>query len=241
MKLKCLIVDDEPLAIEVIESYLKKIDGIDIIAKCNNAIKAFEIIQKESVDLIFLDIQLPKLTGIDFLKTLKNPPKIILTTAYREYAIQSYELDVVDYLLKPISFERFLKAIGKVYQKTTDNMIEEPKVNGNLIVEDAFIYLKAYKKMVKILLKDILYIESLKDYVRVKTPQKEVISHQKISYLEEKLPADLFIRIHRSFIVSLDKVDAFTASTIEVPGKTLPVGRNYKNQVLSILGKKSEF
>jgi DNA-binding LytR/AlgR family response regulator len=235
--LSCLIVDDEPLAIEVIESHLEKIDNIRIAATCPNAIKAFEILQREKIDLLFLDIQMPKLTGLEFLKTIKNPPKVILTTAYRDYALDGYELDVVDYLLKPISFERFLKAIGKVY-----DMKEEPESvqESDELSQDHSIFLKADKKMVKILLKDILYIESLKDYVRVKTPQKEIISYQKISYLEEILPHEMFIRIHRSFIVAIDKIEAFSSSSIELPGKNLPIGRLYKNQVQAKLSSKSK-
>ena len=234
MKLKCLIVDDEPLAIEVIESHLDKLEGIEVIATCDNALQAFEILQKRSVDLMFLDIQMPKLTGIDFLKTLTRPPKVIITTAYRDYALEGYELDVVDYLLKPISFERFLKAINKVYK--TESVFSHSLESGSeLGSQDAYIYLKADKKMVKVMMDDILYIESLKDYVRVKTRQKEVITHQKISYLEEKLPEDAFLRIHRSFMVAINKIETYSAVMIEVPGKELPIGRNYKNQVLAVL------
>ena len=234
MKIKCLIVDDEPLATEIIESYLDRLDDMEVVAKCNNALRAFEILQKEDIDLLFLDIQMPKLTGIDFLKTLKNPPKVILTTAYREYALQGYELDVLDYLLKPISFERFFKAVSKMYKKGSDvndgSGLRAP-ANGN----EPYIYLKADKKMVKVLLNDIRYIESLKDYVRIKTSGRDVITHQTISYFEEKLPEDQFIRIHRSFIVPINKIETFSASAIEVPGKELPIGRMYKNQVLEVL------
>lgn len=233
--MKCIIVDDEPLAIEIIESYVDRLDELELVARCNNAIKAFEILQKEEVDLMFLDIQMPKLTGIDFIKTLKNPPKIILTTAYRDYALESYELDVVDYLLKPISFDRFLVALQKAYKNdkselnfSTSNTSEE------------YIYLKADKKMVKVMLCDILYIESLKDYIRVKTHDKDVITHQKISYLEEKLPDDQFIRIHRSFIVPLKKIESYSSSAIEVPGKELPIGRLYKNKVLDTLNAQNQ-
>lgn len=231
----CIIVDDEPLAIEIIESYIKRLEGMKLVAKCNNALKAFEILQKQSVDLIFLDIQMPKLTGLDFLRTLNNPPKVIVTTAYRDYALEGYELDVVDYLLKPISFERFLKSIGKVY-KTEQATISSTE--SKLPSEDAYIYLKADKKMVKVLLKDILYIESLKDYVRIKTSSKEVITHQTITYFEQKLPEDCFIRVHRSFIVPLNKIETFTATQIEVPGKEIPIGRLYKNQVMTFLNSR---
>jgi len=236
MKMKCIIVDDEPLAIEIIESYIGRLDDLEIVATCNNAIKAFEILQKEDIDLMFLDIQMPKLTGIDFIKTLQHPPKIILTTAYRDYALESYELDVVDYLLKPISFDRFLVALQKAYK-------DEKSESGYSINSDTvegYIYLKADKKMVKVMLCDILYIESLKDYIRVKTADKDVITHQKISYLEEKLPDDLFIRIHRSFIVPLKKVESYSSSAIEVPGKELPIGRLYKNKVLDTLNAQNQ-
>lgn len=237
--MKCIIVDDEPLAIEVIESYVDRLDDFEIVAKCSNALKAFEILQKQTIDVIFLDIQMPKLTGIEFLKSLQNPPQIIFITAYRDYAIESYELDIVDYLLKPISFDRFLKAIGKLYRenKTIQSVSSLHQV---IEQEEAYIYLKVDKKMVKILLKDILYIESLKDYVRIKTTGKTVVTHQKISYLEEKLPEECFIRIHRSYIVSLSKVESYSSTTIEVPSQELPIGRNYKNQVLTMLNGKHQ-
>ncbi len=239
MKLKCIIVDDEPLAIEVIESYINKLEGFEVVGTCSNALQAFEILRNQSIDLMFLDIQMPKLTGIEFLKSLNHPPKVIFTTAYRDYAIESYELEALDYLLKPISFERFLKAIGKVYKNT----MHEPKV-AQLPVEggeaqDNYVFLKADKKMVKVSLQDILYIESLKDYVRVKTTDGQVITHQKISYLEEKLPEEQFIRIHRSYLVNIQNIKSYSASAIEVFGKELPIGRNYKNQVMSVMASKN--
>lgn len=234
--MKCIIVDDEPLAIEIIESYIDRLDDLEIVATCNNAIKAFEILQKEKVDLMFLDIQMPKLTGIDFIKTLQHPPKIILTTAYRDYALESYDLNVVDYLLKPISFDRFLVALQKAYK----NEKSEPIDSLNSDTAEEYIYLKADKKMVKVMLCEILYIESLKDYIRVKTAVKDVITHQKISYIEEKLPDDLFMRIHRSFIVSLKKIETYSSSAIEVPGKELPIGRLYKNNVLDTLNAQNQ-
>lgn len=235
MKLKCIIVDDEPLAIEIIESYCDRLEDIEVIATCTNALKAFEIVQQQQVDLIFLDIQMPKLTGIDFIKTLTNPPKIILTTAYRDYALESYELEVVDYLLKPISFERFLVALQKVYKFEQKIESDDP-----LMDDEAYIFLKSDKKMVKVMLSDILFIESLKDYIRIHTAEKDIISHQKISYLEEKLPEECFMRIHRSFIVPIRKIESYSASAIEVPGKELPIGRLYKNKVLEVLQSKHQ-
>jgi len=234
MKTKCIIVDDEPLAIEVIESHLKKFKDIEIITTCNNAIEAFEIIKKRPVDLIFLDIQMPQLTGLDFLKSLSRPPKVIITTAYREYALDGYELDVVDYLLKPISFERFMKAINKYYQ-IADTAIFVSDNSNSPQQSDSYIYVKADKKVNKILLKDIVFIESLKDYVQIHTTKKSIVTKNQIGNLEEKLPADKFVRIHKSYIVSILRIDAFTSNTIEIKTKELPIGRSYKNMVLKTL------
>ena len=238
MKLRCVIVDDEPLAIEVIDNYLDRVGQMEVVGRCANALEALEILRREPVDLLFLDIQMPKITGIDFIKTIQSPPKVIFTTAYRDYALDSYDLDAVDYLLKPIAFERFLKAISKVSKNMTNQVLPpSPTSQAN---EQPFMYLKAEKKMIKVNLNDILYIESLKDYVRVKTATKEVITHQKISYLEEKLPEDCFLRIHRSFMVAINKIESYSATTIEVPGKVLPIGRNYKTQVLESLNSSHQ-
>lgn len=235
MSLKCIIVDDEPLALEVLQSYLERIEGLELVGVCENAIKAFDLLKRLTVDIVFLDIQMPKLTGIDFIKALKPAPKIIFTTAYREYAIESYELNVVDYLLKPISFSRFLMAVNKAIG--TQTLIMEPQSPDGEVLQnkDPYIFLKSDRKMVKVYLKNILYIESIKDYVRIKTDCKEVISLQKISYLEQKLPEELFIRIHRSFIVHLNKIEAFSSQSVEIGGKELPIGRNYKNHTLELL------
>ncbi len=238
MSLKCIIVDDEPLALEVLEAYIERIEGLELVAKCENAVKAFDALKKLPVDLIFLDIQMPKLTGIDFLKVLNPAPKVIFTTAYREYALESYELNVIDYLLKPIAFNRFMMAVNKAMDGTVEYE-ESSEESGALRNDHPYIFLKADRKMVKVYLKDILYIESLKDYVRIKTPEKEIVSLQKISYLEQKLPEDLFMRIHRSFIVPIKKIEAFSNHAVEVGGKELPIGRNYKNQVLDILNNDS--
>ena len=214
MQLNCLIVDDEPLAREVIASYIEKVNNLNLVGECDNALQAFEKVRSQKVDLIFLDIQMPKLNGIEFIKALNPLPKVILTTAYREYAIESYELDVADYLLKPVSFQRFLKAIDKVVMGEVEQPAEQQLVNPDideLRQDHPYMFLKADRKMVKVYLKDILYIESLKDYVRIKPPAKEIISLQKISYLEQKLPEDCFMRIHRSFIVPIKKIEAFQA------------------------------
>ncbi|MFD2514451.1 LytR/AlgR family response regulator transcription factor [Pontibacter locisalis] len=245
MKLRCMIVDDEPLALDVLETFIQRLDNLELVCRCNNAVEAYNCLQEEHIDLLFLDIQMPKLTGIDFLKSLAHPPKVIFTTAYRDYALEGFELNAVDYLLKPIAFERFLKAVSKVSTgeskpvaaaiATSPVQISEPALN----YKEAFIYLKADKKMVKVMLSDILYIESLKDYIRVKTDTKEIISYQKISFLEEKLPANKFLRIHRSFIVALDKIQAFSATAVDIGKTEIPIGRFYKNEVLQVLNQNN--
>jgi len=238
MRLKCLAVDDEPYALDVLETYIQKIDDLELVAKCTNAIDAFNLIQKEKIDVLFLDIQMPKLTGIDFLKNITNLPQVIFTTAYRDYALDGYDLNITDYLLKPFSFERFLKAINKVYlnSQTQDSNINQIKDEAK---EQNIIYFKADKKMLKVWLDDIFYIESMKDYVFVKTLKREIISYQKISFLDEKLPGHKFLRIHRSFIIAVDKIEAFCATHVDVAGKEIPIGRNYKNQVLKKLNQEN--
>jgi DNA-binding LytR/AlgR family response regulator len=235
MAIKCVIVDDEPLAIEIVESYVGRIEQLQLIGTFRNAIQAFAFLQQQSVDLIFLDIQMPKLSGIDFLRTLKNPPKVIFTTAFRDYALDGFELEVVDYLLKPIPFERFLKAVGKVMQQPPS--LTQASVQKSETAPDDYVYFKVDKRMVKTKMTDVLYIESIKDYVKVRTAEKEIITQQKISYLEESLPRQQFLRIHRSFIVNVDKIDAYSATEVEIGKLSIPIGRNYKNDVMKALAK----
>lgn len=231
--MKCIIVDDEPLAIEILESYVARVEELELTGTFRNAIAAFTFVQQNPVDLIFLDIEMPKLSGIDFLKTLKHHPKVIITTAYRDYAIEGFELEVVDYLLKPIPFERFLKSVGKVLSSRPEST-QVPTA----VAQDSFIYFKVDKKMVKTKIADILYIESIKDYVKVRTADKEIITQQKISYLDESLPRAHFLRIHRSFIVNTDHIDAYTATDVEIDKFKVPIGRNYKNDVIKALSKQ---
>lgn len=236
-RIKCLITDDEPLALDVLENYISQLESLELTGRCNNALDALNFLQKNKVDLLFLDIQMPRLTGIDFLKTLRNPPKVIFTTAYRDYALEGFELNVLDYLLKPISFERFIIAVNKYHAFAPVNHLPAAITPAlSLITEEPFIYLKADKKMVKTFLKDILYIESLKDYVKVKTVEKDIITYQKISYLEEKLPDEKFIRIHRSYIIALDKIKSFNTSFIDIGNEEIPIGRLYKPEVMKSLG-----
>jgi DNA-binding LytR/AlgR family response regulator len=235
MAIKCIIVDDEPLAIEIVESYVSRIDQLQLHGTFRNAVQAFAYLQEHSVDLIFLDIQMPKLSGIEFLKTLKNPPKVIFTTAFRDYAIDGFDLEVIDYLLKPIPFERFLKAVAKVmHQQPTAPVQPTKKVEASA---DDYVYFKVDKKMIKTKMAAVLFIESVKDYVKVRTDEKEIITQQKISYLEESLPHQQFLRIHRSFIVNIDKIDAYSATDVEIGKHSIPIGRNYKNDVMKVLAK----
>ena len=230
MKIRTVIVDDEPLAIEVIETYLKNFSDIEIIAKCGDGIQAFNILQQKKADLMFLDVKMPGLNGTELLKSLKNPPKVIFTTAYHDYAVEGFELNALDYLLKPVSFDRFLKAMEKVYEHfgfTARQNIQTGIMPARN--QDIFLYLKVDRKMVKVDVKDILWIESQKDYIKVVLTDRELISKQKISILEELLPEDEFLRIHRSFIISINKIESFNSSKIEIGSKELPIGRNYKN------------
>jgi DNA-binding LytR/AlgR family response regulator len=238
MKLNCLIVDDEPLAVELVASYIKKIPDLELVGTCSNAFEAGILLKKQEVDLMFLDIQMPRMTGFEFLKTLQHPPAIIITTAYRDYAFEGYEFDVVDFLLKPIFFDRFLKSINKVFARKGGSS-EQINENGtNDAFEKAYMYFKVDREMIKVLLKEILWIESMKDYVKIRTQnQGQLVTYQRISYLEEKLPEDRFLRVHRSFIVNKKHITAFNTAGVTVATKTLPIGRLYKNQVLRELQK----
>jgi DNA-binding LytR/AlgR family response regulator len=235
MKIKCLVIDDEPLARDLMRSHIEKLENFEIVAECGDAMKALQALRNHPVDLMFMDIQMPQITGIEFLKTLKHPPKVIITTAYREYALDGFELDVVDYLLKPITFNRFLKAVNKFYQLAQEEKQNEiPSANG-IQPEEAFIYVKENKKVIKVHLNEILYVEGLSEYVQIYTESKKIITKTSMTNMEEKLPEADFMRIHKSYIVSMSKIEAFTSNSIEVPGKELPIGRSYKNSVLEAL------
>ena len=236
--MRCLIVDDEPLARQLMESYISRIDELKLIKSSNNALEAFSLLQQGPVDLVFLDIEMPNTSGIELLKSLHTRPRVILTTAYRQYAFEAYDLDVIDYLLKPISFDRFLRGIAKIKQ-LRQYQPHETDEDEHMVYEKAYLYLKVNREMIKVYLKDIAYIESLRDYVRVKTPAHELITYQKISYLEQKLPQDRFVRVHRSFIVAIDKVTSFTNYHVKVGDIEIPIGRNYRKQSLSFLSSKS--
>jgi DNA-binding LytR/AlgR family response regulator len=234
-KITCLLVDDEPPALEVLKSYIASVSSLELAGTCNDAMAALSLLREQHIDLLFLDIQMPHLLGTDLIRTLKNPPKVIFTTAYRKFAIEGFELDAVDYLLKPISFERFLKAVNKVME-TSVKLIssnDNPDLQNNS--NDAFINLRADRKNLKIPLNEILYIESLKDYIKVVTKTKNIVTKQAISSLEEALPKNNFVRIHRSFIVAINKIESFTSDTIEINKQELPISRMYRHEVDKIL------
>lgn len=235
MKTKCLIVDDEPLAIEVIENHISQFENLEVAATCRNAIKAFEILETKKIDLLFLDIQMPKLTGIDFLKSIKNPPKVIFTTAYIDYALEGFELDVLDYLVKPISFQRFLKALNKYFEIANPKAKSNKTTEQNSNIEKDFIFVKADRKNHKILFSEILYIESIKDYIKIHTPDKKLLVKHTLSSFEDELPNNCFIRIHRSFIVNLNHITAYTAHDIEIESVEVPIGISYKQKVFERL------
>ena len=228
----CLIVEDEPLAAEVLQDYIGQVPFLTLSGVCGDAIYAMDKLKQEKIDVIFLDIHLPKLKGLDFIKTLRNPPHIIIVSAYHEYALQGYEYNVIDYLLKPVEFSRFLMAVNKIKQTTA------PEISASVMSESgerSYIFFNVGKKKVKIFLDEILYIESLKEYVRIFTKTKSILTKFQLGQIENLLAKNNFIRVHRSFIVAKDKIDAFTAADIEINGKQIPVGRSYKELVQSIL------
>ena len=235
MKTRCLLVDDEPPALEVLETYVREVTHLELVGSCGNALEAFGLLQAQPVDLMFLDIKMPKLLGTDFLRSLRHPPQVIFTTAYREYAYEGFELDAVDYLLKPVSLERFLKAVAKVSHASDGGAAAlEPAPVAN---PDAFLYFRIDRKMVKVILRDILYVEGLKDYVKIhRAAGPPLVVKQTVSSMEEKLSESNFLRIHRSFIVALDKIRTYSARHIEVANEELPIGRLFRPRVEEVLG-----
>lgn len=236
MKVKCLIVDDEPLARKLIISHASKIESLELVGECSDAIEASNFLRAHQVDLIFLDVQMPEIDGLQFVGTLKNPPAIIFTTAFRDFAPEAFELDVIDYLLKPISFERLLKAVNKYFDRKMTSPGRVVDEGGN----DHSIFLKADRKMHKIAVHDIIYVESMDEYVKVHLTGKVLVTRENISVLEEKLSGHSFVRIHRSFIVSTKYVSSVSSDGVDVGGKLLPFGRAYKLSALAGLGVRSK-
>jgi DNA-binding LytR/AlgR family response regulator len=232
MSIKCLIIDDEPLAINVIKNYLNDINDIVIVETFSNAIDAINYLKNNHIDLIFLDINMPVFDGLSFIKSLEIKPLIVITTAYKEYAAETYELDVTDYLVKPISFPRFMKSVNKVFS----NIEKNKKINTVNKSKRAFIFLRINKKKLqKVFLDEILVVESLKDYLKISTSTERFIIHQTLSSFTDELPKDKFIRIHRSFTISIDKVESIEGNSIEIDGVRYVIGRTYIDSVKKIL------
>lgn len=235
MPLKCLLVDDDPLAIMVIESHLQRIPNVEIIGVFNNALTAYDVLLNNSIDLLILDIEMPEITGIDFVKSLFKPPMVIFTTANKDYAITGFELNAIDYIVKPVTFERLAKSMNKVIeikkQRELSSVIQP-------IGESGFIFLKENKRNIKVFLKEIVYLESLKDYTKVITSEKTVITKQSISSFEEMLDGWQFIRVHKSFIVNIEHIDSYNQAEIEIGTTIIPIGRTYKDEVILKLDKK---
>jgi two-component system, LytTR family, response regulator len=227
MKTRCLLVDDEPLAIQLLQKHIDQLESFEIAATAQNAVKAMEILKTTKIDLLFCDIKMPMLTGIDLIKTLKNPPKTIITTAHREFALDGYELDIVDYLLKPITFERFFKAIEK-YLRTTEPVVSGPITHS----APAVLTIKSNNKFYKLNIDEILYLESQKDYVKIYLKDREITTKYKISDIETELKSHGFLRIHRSFIVNQQHIQSFSATHIEIGKGEIPIGMSYKELVI---------
>jgi two-component system, LytTR family, response regulator len=236
-RISCMIIEDEPLAAEILTDYISQVPFLELKSTCSDALFALEVLQTQRIDLLFLDIHLPKLKGLDFIRTLKNPPRIIITTAYREYALDGYELNVVDYLLKPIHFNRFIMAVNKV----KENSGTAPALQNVTAVatERPHLLINVNKKRIRVYFDEILYIESRKEYVNITTSSKAYLTKYQISEIEELLDKKKFIRIHRSFIVARERLSAFSASEVEINGQIIPIGRSYKELVLSVLSHSS--
>ena len=234
MKLRCLLIDDEPPALKVLASYISAINGLEIAGQCRNAIEALDVLHQKTVDVIFLDIKMPRLLGTDFLKNLSHPPNVIFVTAYREYAVDGFELDAVDYLVKPVSFERFFKAITKLNRlmgREISTVIPNDTPNPG-----AFVYLKVDRDMKKVFVNDIVYIESWKDYIKIfLTDGKNLLAKQSISAMENLLSDHKFVRVHRSFMVSLDKISGYNGLSVQLSEQEIPIGRLYKQAVMEKL------
>jgi len=228
-KIKCIIVEDEPLAVKILADYILQIPFLELQGSFKDAILATEYLQEHHTDIIFLDIHLPKLKGMAFLKTLINPPAVIITTAYHQYAVEGFDLNVTDYLLKPFEFERFLVAVNKVRRPLVNQLPNKGEQN----IKD-HLFLTVQKKKVKVLFSEILYIESQREYVRVVCTKKEYISKMSTHEIESLLPEKLFKRIHRSFIISLNKIESFTAEMVELNGTAIPIGRGYRDFIDSL-------
>lgn len=231
--IKCLIVDDEAIAREIIASHLSKINNLEIVAQCKNAIEAFNHVNNTSVDLVFLDINMPEVSGISFAKSINKDIRIIFTTAYRDYAVDGFELQAVDYLLKPISFERLLKAVNLYFEVYHPSEDKEPATSET----SDFIFVRSNRRMIKIDFDAIIYIESYSDYIKIHLTTETIVTRETISAIDAKLPQSKFIRIHRSYIVAISQIKSFANDSVQIFNKELTISRSYKDGVLERLGK----
>lgn len=235
MKYTCIIVDDEPLAQDVLENYVAKFDNLSLEGKCNNAKEAEQKLKETRIDVMFLDINMPGISGLDFIRSLEERPAVIFTTAHAKHAVEGFELNAMDYLLKPISFDRFSRAVNKAIHYLALEQQDE-QINPE---EDDHMFVKADKKMVKIKLDDILYIEGLKDYVMIFVPGQRIITLQTMKNLEHRLPTGKFIRVHRSFIISVDRIKAVAGHSVEIGEKKIPIGKNYKEAFMKLIEQQN--
>lgn len=235
MQVKALIVDDEPLARQVISQYAKDIPELEIVCSCGNAIQAAQTIREQEIDLMFLDVNMPKMSGIDFLRNLSHPPLVILTTAYTNYAIEGYELDILDYLKKPFGFDRFFKAFQKAQERL--NLLALKEVSGKQDRPE-FIFIKSNKKAVRIEIDSICYIEGLGDYIKIHVGDKHYITNLSMKRMEDLLPADHFVRIHKSFIIRFDSIQTIEGNMVEIRTQKLPIGNNYKQAFNDLIEKR---
>ena len=236
-KTRCLIIDDEPLAIKLIRTHLSKLDSFEVAGECRNAFKAIEFLKHEKIDLMFLDINMPEITGITLLKSIPDPPYVIITTAYREYAIEGYDLDVIDFLLKPISFERFLKAINRFFNRTrTSVQSNDEAVTGNRVKK--YIYIQDGKNIFKLLYDDVVYFEGYGEYVKVITVNKTYMVREPLAEFENKLSPESFLRIHKSYIVNTQKIKGFSTIHVLLKDNELPIGRMYRDKAMATLRKE---
>lgn len=227
MKIKCVLVDDEPLAIKVLQNYFANFPDFEVIGTFNNSLEALDFVNNNTVDALFLDINMPMMTGFELISLLENKPKVVITTAFREFAAESYDLEVLDYLVKPIPLPRFIKCINKI---TTEYNLKN-NIKTETVRTDSHIFIKVDKKMMKINIDEILFIEGMKEYIKVVTPDKTYITHKSLTSQSEELPTDRFMRIHKSYTIALDKVKSIEGNRIQIHTYTIPIGRNFSKEV----------